>query len=41
MTSLRNSGHHHLRLTGVTCIAAALSYHARRPSRSLQMIMNC
>jgi hypothetical protein len=30
-----------LRLTGQTSIAAALRYHARRPGRPLQTIMNC
>jgi hypothetical protein len=30
-----------LRLAGHAGIAAALRYHARRPDRSLQTIMNC
>jgi hypothetical protein len=30
-----------LRLAGATSIVAALRYHARRPSRPLQTIMNC
>jgi hypothetical protein len=30
-----------LRLTGAASIAAALRYHARRPSRPLQTITNC
>jgi hypothetical protein len=30
-----------LRLTGKSSIAAALRYHARRPGRPLQMILNC
>ncbi len=30
-----------LRLAGAISIAAALRYHARRPSRPLQTIMNC
>ena len=41
MASLRNLAITILRLTGATCIAAALRYHARRPSRPLQTIMNC
>jgi hypothetical protein len=40
MASLRNLAITILRTAGVTCIAAALRYHARRPSRSLQTIMN-
>ena len=30
-----------LRLAGAASIAGALRYHARRPSRPLQTIMNC
>jgi hypothetical protein len=30
-----------LRLTGHTCIAAGLRYHARQPGRPLQTIMQC
>jgi predicted transposase YbfD/YdcC len=41
MASLRNLVITILRLTGETSIAAALRHHARRPSRSLQTIMNC
>jgi predicted transposase YbfD/YdcC len=44
MASLRNLVITILRLTGTTTttsIAAALRYHARRPSRPLQTIMNC
>ena len=41
MASLRNLVITILRLTGQTSIAAALRYHARRPSRPLQTIMNC
>jgi predicted transposase YbfD/YdcC len=41
MTSLRNLAITILRLTGATCIAAALRYHARRPARPLRTIMNC
>ena len=41
MASLRNLAITILRLAGATCIAAALRYHARRPGRPLQTIMNC
>jgi predicted transposase YbfD/YdcC len=42
MASLRNLVITILRLAGTTTsIAAALRYHARRPSRPLQTIMNC
>jgi Ni/Co efflux regulator RcnB len=41
MASLRNLAITTLRLTGETSIAAALRYHARRPGRPLQTIMNC
>jgi hypothetical protein len=41
MASLRNLTVTVLRLTGETSIAAALRYHARRPGRPLQTIMNC
>ena len=41
MASLRNLAITILRLTGATCIAAALRYHARRSSRPLRMIMKC
>ncbi len=41
MASLRNLAITVLRLTGQTSIAAALRYHARRPCRPLQTIMNC
>jgi predicted transposase YbfD/YdcC len=41
MASLRNLAITVLRLTGQTSIAAALRYHARRPGRPLQTIMNC
>ena len=41
MASLRNLVITILRLAGTTSIAAALRYHARRPSRPLQTIMNC
>ena len=41
MASLRNLAITILRLTGETSIAAALRYHARRPSRPLQTIMDC
>jgi predicted transposase YbfD/YdcC len=36
MASLRNLAITILRLTGATCIAAALRYHARRPGRPLR-----
>jgi predicted transposase YbfD/YdcC len=41
MASLRNLAITILRLAGTTSIAAALRYHARRPSRPLQAIMKC
>ena len=41
MASLRNLAITILRLSGATSIAAALRYHARRPSRPLRTIMNC
>ncbi len=41
MASLRNLVITILRLAGTTSIAAALRYHARRPSRPLQTIMKC
>jgi predicted transposase YbfD/YdcC len=41
MASLRNLVITILRLTGATSIAAALRYHAWRPSRPLRTIMNC
>jgi len=41
MASLRNLAIAILRLTGHASIAAALSYHARRPRRPLQTIMQC
>jgi predicted transposase YbfD/YdcC len=41
MASLRSLAIAILRLTGATCIAAALRYHARRPSRPLRAIMKC
>jgi predicted transposase YbfD/YdcC len=41
MASLRNLVFTILRLTGATSIAAAVRYHARRPSRPLRTIMNC
>jgi predicted transposase YbfD/YdcC len=41
MASLRNLAITILRLTGVTSIATALRYHARRPIRPLQTIMRC
>jgi predicted transposase YbfD/YdcC len=41
MASLRNLVITILRLTGTTSIAAALRYHARRPSRPLRTIMKC
>jgi predicted transposase YbfD/YdcC len=41
MASLRNLAIAILRLTGHTCIAAALRYHARQPGRPLQTIMQC
>jgi len=41
MASLRNLAITVLRLTGKSSIAAALRYHARRPGRPLQTILNC
>jgi len=41
MASLRNLVIAILRLAGVTSIAAALRYHARRPSRPLRTITKC
>ena len=41
MASLRNLAIAILRLTGHASIAAGLRYHARRPSRPLQTIMQC
>ena len=41
MASLRNLVITILRLAGAGSIAAALRYHARRPSRPLQTIMKC
>jgi hypothetical protein len=41
MASLRNLVVTILRLAGATSIAAALRYHARRPSRPLHTIMAC
>jgi hypothetical protein len=41
MASLRNQVITILRLAEATSIAAALRYHARRPSRPLQTITNC
>jgi hypothetical protein len=41
MASLRNLVITILRLAGATNIAAALRYHARRPSRPLCTIMKC
>jgi predicted transposase YbfD/YdcC len=41
MASLRNLAITILRLTGATCIAAALRHHARRSSRPLRTIMKC
>jgi predicted transposase YbfD/YdcC len=41
MASLRNLAIGILRLTGHASVAAALRYHARRPSRPLQTIMQC
>ena len=41
MASLRNLAITILRLTGATCIAAALRYHARRSTRPLRTIMKC
>jgi predicted transposase YbfD/YdcC len=41
MASLRNLVIAILRLAGATSVAAALRYHARRPSRPLHTIMRC
>ncbi len=41
MASLRNLVITIVRLAGAASIAGALRYHARRPSRPLQTIMNC
>ena len=41
MASLRNLAITILRLAGAISIAAALRYHARRPSRPLHTIMKC
>ena len=41
IASLRNLAIAVLRLTGHTCIAAALRYHARQPGRPLQPITQC
>ena len=41
MASLRNLAITILRLAGHASIAAALRYHARRPSRPLRTIMKC
>ena len=41
MASLRNLVITILRLTGTASIAAAVRYHARRPSRPLWTIMKC
>jgi predicted transposase YbfD/YdcC len=41
MASLRNLAITILRLAGAAGTAAALRYHARRPSRPLRTIMNC
>ncbi|HEY4852088.1 MAG TPA: ISAs1 family transposase [Streptosporangiaceae bacterium] len=41
MASLRNLAIAILRLTGHTCIAAALRYHARQPGRPLRTITQC
>jgi hypothetical protein len=41
MASLRNLVVTILRLAVAASIAAALRYHARRPSRPLQAIMKC
>jgi hypothetical protein len=41
MASLRNLAITILRLARTTSIAAALRYHARRPSRPLQTITKC
>jgi hypothetical protein len=41
MASLRDLVITILRITGAASIAAALRYHARRPSRPLRTIMKC
>ena len=41
MASLRNLAITILHLAGAANIAAALRYHARRPSRPLHTIMKC
>jgi predicted transposase YbfD/YdcC len=41
MASLRNLVITIVRLAGATSIAAALRYHARRPSRPLRTILKC
>jgi hypothetical protein len=41
MATLRNLVITIFRLAGAVNIAAALRYHARRPSRPLRTIMNC
>ena len=41
MASLRNLAITIQRLAGATNIAAALRYHARRPSRPIRTIMEC
>jgi hypothetical protein len=41
MATLRNLAITILRLAGYASIAASLRYHARRPDRPLQTIMNC
>ena len=41
LASLRNLAIAMVRLTGHASVAAALRYHARRPGRPLQTIMNC
>jgi hypothetical protein len=41
MASLRNLVITIMRLAGATSIAAALRYHARRPSRPLRTILKC
>jgi len=41
MASLRNLVITILRLTGTASIAAAVRYHARRPSRPLRTIKKC
>jgi len=41
MAALRNLAITIFRLAGYASIAAALRYHARRPSRPLRTIMKC